>query len=213
MIWALVILAILAASKKGDPHTHGSSIDPRPGSAEFEKELYKYLDHEEGGLNNKYAGGDKPTDEAPCKVPGMSPNPHTSAGVKKATYDSLVKPLNLPGTCEDFIAMSATPKSNSWYKIVDHFRKEGSKWSSNPVIAAYMGLWYWGGWRQALVTPDQIISIVQSDLSPSVQLRRLVDLRKAYFDALQTASGYGQSLVDEWKDRAERFYATFNQFT
>lgn len=213
---AFLLLLLLGSKKKTGKPVHNNDQTP-PGNSNgstqlFKSQFYDWLSSHEGGLNNKYAGGDLPSDTS-CTVPGMSPNPHTSAGVKKSTYDALTPVLHLPGTCADFIAMSSTPKSNSWYKIVDHYIDLGLAYSPNLVLGAYIGTWKWGGWNQTYVSPEQVLAIIQNDnLTLSNKLRQLVDLRKSYFQQLQQKHGYGQDLVDVWKERADDYYNKFNSF-
>lgn len=201
----LVIAAIIFLLIKKNRSVTGptASVDM------FLNEAYKWLSDREGGLSNGSIGGDQNAVRAPCnsiKKNGviMDPPPHTNRGVQWRTFNSLAPVLGYSPTCENFEAMP----ENLWRAIVNWYFEKGLSYSSNPVIAAYIGLWFWGGWDQKIVTTQDAKDIITSNKNLDDQLYELVQLRKYYFSQLP----YSETTINAWQDRADKYYNTFNKY-
>lgn len=204
----LGILFLLISRKKNATTSDGLS-----DANLFLKDVYAWLANKAGGLSNGTAGGDSTAVRAPCQVEKngivMNPAPHTSADVQYKTFFNLSAPLGYEPTCDNFASLSVNTANNPiWQAIVNwHFRR-GLTFSSNPIIAAYIGLWYWGGWDQRLVTVQAVKDAILNGNSHQSILRDLVSLRKLYFSKLP----YSEALIKAWQDRAESFYHNFSKY-
>lgn len=175
----------------------------------FKDKAYRWLSNKEGGLSNGTLAGDSKLKRAPCQIRKngiiMDPPPHTNRGVTYNLFVELSSELGYEPSCANFAAMP----EDIWRKIVDWHTKQALSYTKDTVLAFYIGLWIWGGWRHSLVSPAEVRTIVNSNTTQRAKLRKLVNLRKEYF----AKTGYGSNIVRGWQNRAEDFYKNFYLFT
>lgn len=180
----------------------------------FKDLLYQWIWKKAGGLSVSTAGGDADADGAPITVTidgEVFKNPHTNRDVQWNTYKAVAPELGLSATPEAFVRMTFS----QWKKIVDHIVfGNGFEYTNNPVLAAYVGSWYWGSGSISSSNIEKIKSILASGGDNKYKLRNLVDLRKKHFKNLRAnnPAKYSEALVNSWCDRAESFFSNFSKF-
>lgn len=160
----------------------------------FYAALVKWIEGEEGGQ------GHSSLDAA---VGGYAPGTDVSVnkGVTWGTYKNLGSVLHYTPTVPEFLAMPFT----RWQQIFLHELNKGSGFSPNPILSAYMGLWYWGGWNPQYISQDQVRTALTG--SAQQQLRKIVDLRKKYFAIWGQHHPGKEDQVASWQHRADKFYS------
>ena len=96
--------------------------------------------------------------------------------------------------------------SNIWFKIYKNGYYNNSNLTQNPLLKAYLSLWLWGGWNKKIITPDQVKNILNSNITDLQKLKKLVDLRIIYFNALAKANPSYKKFLKGWINRANEFY-------
>jgi len=169
----------------------------------FFNELVTFVQAKEGGLSNN------PNDTA-AAYPSPTPEKwHTNKGITWRNFKDYAPSLGYDPTVANFLAMP----NDIWLKIFNKKYIDKTKnISNNPVLNSYIALWLWGGWYKGFVTDKQVAEIVVADISDKEKLRKLVDLRKIYFDKVIAANPVQAAFENGWKNRAEDFYNTFNKY-
>lgn len=158
--------------------------------------LIPYLLKAEGGLSND------PIDTA-SKYPSPTPQKyHTNKGVTYKNFIALAPKLNYDPTIQNFLNMP----SSIWFKIYKNGYYNNSNLTQNPLLKAYLSLWLWGGWNKKIITPDQVKNILNSNITDLQKLKKLVDLRIIYFNALAKANPSYKKFLKGWINRANEFY-------
>lgn len=198
-----VIFFAVSRLKKPNPPGHPNAKD-----AIFKDEFYKWLWKKAGGLSVGSAGGDADAEGAPITVIRNGKtyvNPHTNRDVQWPTFKSVAPLVGIPATAEAFVDLTY----DQWEKIVDHIIfGNGFNFTDNPVLAAYIGSWYWGSGSISNTNITKIKDVLGNGATSEYKLRKLVDLRKLFFESL----GYSEHTTNSWKDRAESFYDNFSKF-
>lgn len=160
------------------------------------KKLIPFILKMEGGLSKD------PNDSA-SKYPSPTPQKwHTNKGVTYKTFIDLSKKLNYLPTIENFLEM---PKS-IWLKIFKNGYYNNSKLTTDPILKAYLSLWLWGGWNKKIITTDQVKNILNSNIETIDKLKKLVNLRIMYFNAIVKANPKNAKFLKGWTNRANEFY-------
>ena len=158
--------------------------------------LIPYLLQAEGGLSKD------PNDSA-SKNPSPTPEKwHTNKGVTYKTFIDSAGKLNYDPTIKNFLTMP----SNIWMKIFKQGYYNRSNLTKVPILKAYLSLWLWGGWNQKIITPAQVKNILNSNLTDIEKLKKLVDLRIIYFNAIAKANPNNKKFLKGWINRANEFY-------
>lgn len=169
----------------------------------YSNELVTFVQKSEGGLSNE------PTDSASA-YPSPTPQKwHTNKGVTWRVFkDSALELIYIPSVA-NFLSMP----NDIWLKIFNKkYLSRTKNLSSNIVLSNYIGLWLWGGWYKGHITEKQVTDVLVANISDKQKLRRLVDLRKLYFDKVISANPSQQIYENGWKNRAEDFYSIFNKY-
>ncbi len=194
---ALACFIALGAISKEQPH----DLLPTDG---FLRERFTWLEHEEGTFNNGTIAGDANAQRAPCEIFDkhgkiITPSPHTVGGVQYKTFVHLAPLLGYSATCKNFEGLALRTKSPIWMSIAKHFFDIGLGYTSNPVLATYIGLYVWGS---GYVTREaDVKKILAKESSVRLKLLALVELRKAWFES----AGFSDSYTKSVKERADRF--------
>lgn len=202
VITLIVLSAIYTSFKKIEfkpMETSGNN------NLDFDKEFTKYLLKAEGGLSN-----DK-TDSA-SSFPSPTPQLyHTNKGITYRTFVDSASANKYQPTVANFLSMP----DSIWYSIYknNYYNKAKSKnYTQNHYLISYLSLWYWGGWATNIVPTTDVKNILSLPISEKLKLRKLVDLRKLYFDKLVALKPSYMKYLKGWKNRAEEFYSQFNQY-
>lgn len=203
-----IFLLFLFLSKKKT----GTSAQPVPGS--YGSAIYSYIAEKEGGLAvsapDASVGG-----YSTCIINHHGHtynNPSVSRGVTWGTFLNLAPVLNYEPSCTLFAALSDTPPNEVWFQIVAHYLDKGKPYSNNQVLADYIGLWYWGGWAQSLLSRDTVLAVTNGNASNKNKLRSLVQLRQQYFTDLVAAKPNLTPYLSGWLNNQEIFFQTFSKF-
>ena len=202
-----VILGLLILGSRRSPNT------PVNASG-FWGELYVWLARYEGTM--AASGPDAEVGGyADCNITlngRLYQRPSVSRGVTWGTFKTLAPVLGYEPTCENFGSLSNNPPAPLWHKIVDYILRKGKTFTSQPVLAAYIGLWYWGSGSVDSENANKIMEILSRNTSDKNKLRELVNLRKQFFKELGLRKPSRQKYVKGWVERAESFYQNFNKF-
>lgn len=164
--------------------------------------LTNWVKSKEGNLSND------PNDSA-AQNPSPTPEKwHTKWGVTWTTYTNLAEELGYQPTVNGFINMSP----DTWWLIYSQYYKRAADLTDNIILNTYISLWYWGGWNQSLVSMNDVKRILVLPISAKEKLRKLVNLRKLYFERLVSQKPNYNRYLTGWKNRAESFYSTFNKY-
>lgn len=206
----MMLFAILAYlfSQSKKRNSDGVNVTP----SDFLGKFYKWLSDHEGGLANGTTAGDANLKRAPCvyTINGqvINPSPHTNRGITYDFYESTGPSLGIKVSCDNFLHMP----ENDWRKLVDAKTKRGFAFSDNPVVARYIGLWYWGGWDQSLVSSTDVKDIINKHPNLKDQLYFLIQLRKHYFDLDTAKNHYSSGWLASVKQRADSYNTEFSNF-
>lgn len=210
MMYALGILLLLVAAKKKN------SGSPPKDISGFGPALYKWLARKEGRLATSSV--DSELEKAPCVIyqdGKPKDHPHTSRGVTWETFVTLSDVLGYEANCNNFASLSANPPGPIWHKIVDYIRQKGYTYSSNPVIATYIGLWYWGGWdqtEQMQLTPVSVMQVLNSNIPDRAKLIKLINMRKNYFHQVVKKRPSKKPALEGWLERADEYWTEFSPY-
>lgn len=193
IVLAIVIIIYVRSMKKPN-----KTID----ITQFYPELYKWLSKKEGG---KTGDPDDPNSEN--AAPGTG-GIHTNRGVAWKTFNGLAPKLGYTPTVELFLAMP----QDLWEKIVRYHIALGETYSNNPVLATYIGLWYWGTGSIDSGNSDTIKNILATTPFNKKALEKIVDLRKQFFVDLGKRKPHLAKYVPGWINRANSFYTTFSPY-
>jgi lysozyme family protein len=161
--------------------------------------LIPYMLKAEGGLSND------PKDSA-SKFPSPTVQKyHTNKGITYKTFINLASKLGYDPTIQNFLSMP----NNIFLKIYKNGYYNNSNLTTNPLLKAYISLWLWGGWNKTIITPIQIKNILNANLTDLEKLKKLVDLRIIYFNAITKANPDYKKFLKGWTNRANEFYNLF----
>lgn len=209
----LLIIALVFLLAKGRKPDSGESDGDRVDVSGFLPAFYVWLAQKEGRLSD--AAVDSELERSPCTVNQngrIIRNPHTSRGVTWKTFKALSTPLGYEPTCDNFAAMSNNPPSNIWKQIVAHIFSKGLPYSKNPVLANYVGGWYWGTGSIGKEDQQTIQNILSRDTSDRTKLRELINHRKEFFRQVVVRKPHKRPALEGWLNRAESYWETFNKF-
>lgn len=166
-------------------------------------DVEKFILKSEGGLSNN------PNDSASKKPSPTSEKWHTNKGVTWSTFVSLAPQLGYQPTVQNFLVMPST----IWQKIYREKYLKKAQISDNPLINAYLSIWYWQGYDTRLLDPKKITEVIASKMPLKKKLANLVALRKQYYD--QVIANHPQKAVFKkgWYNSADNFYNTFEKLT
>ncbi len=202
------ILLMVVASKKNAGKTFSYTVD----NSAFGKAFYGWVSAKEGKRpDNSNLAGNATAKLAPCVVIYNNKeyrNIKSIGGVLFSTFEELAPFYHYEPTCENFASLSNHLDSPIWVTIVNHFRKKGLAFTKDPILSSYIGFWYWGGWRNGIVSIQDVKDVLNSDDDPKVVLRRLVDLRIHYFTELGrlVPSYRADGSVQEWIEQANKYF-------
>lgn len=169
---------------------------------QFYPELYKWLSKKEGG---KAVDPDDPNSED--AAPGTG-GVHTNRGVSWKTFNGLADNLGYTPTVQLFLEMP----QNIWESIVRYHVALGQSYTTNPVLASYLGLWYWGTGSIDENNLNSIKNILSNTPFNKRALRKIVDLREQFFRNLGKRKPKLAKYVPGWINRAEDFYNKFSPY-
>lgn len=183
-------------------------------AAGFKPLFFRWVWKKAGGLSVSKAGGDKDAHGAPITVTVNGKtykNPHTNHDVQWDTYKYVAPLVGLNPSADSFVHMTY----GQWLKIADHIIfGNGNQFTDNPVLAAYIGSWYWGSGSISQANVDKIKAIVNGPGDGLHKIKKLVDLRIAHFVKLgkDDPQEYEESTVASWIKRAKSFLTNFGKF-
>lgn len=166
-------------------------------------EVEKFILKSEGGLSNN------PKDPA-ARNPSPTPQKyHTNKGVTWSTFVALSPKLGYQPTVQNFLVMP----SEIWQKIYRENYLKKAQLSDNPVLNAYLSIWYWQGYDKKLLDPKNISQVLASKVSVKQKLADLVALRKKYYDQVIARNPDTAVFKKGWYNSADNFYKTFEKLT
>jgi hypothetical protein len=185
---------------------------PSVNKTGFWPEFLQWLEDREGDITTR-------ADESTAHIPGTVTyngktytNPTGSGGITADTFLTYANRWKFSPTVEMFAKLSDGPTNPLWVRIVTDIFDKGKRYSNNPVLATYLGSWYWGSGSIKDSWVPKIQAILKKSISDRQKLRQLVDLRKDYFEWVGAYNPDKQKYVADWKSRADKFYATFVKY-
>ena len=168
----------------------------------FNTELINFIHKMEGGLSNDL------TDTA-SKYPSPTPQKwHTNKGITWKVFIDNAKELNYAPTVSNFLTM---PQS-IWYSIYKNKYLNKANLTDNPVLNAYISLWYWGGWNKKLLPTIEVSNVLSGILPNKQKLKLLTELRIKYFNNIVKANPSQAKFLKGWTNRANEFYKQFEKY-
>ena len=167
-ITILIILLIYILSKTEIMETNKMPVDEQ----EYFNKLVSFIQKKEGGLSKD------PVDTA-SKYPSPTPEKyHTNKGITYRTFVDSAS-LGYQPTTQNFLNMP----NDIWLNIfINKYYNRAKNFSNNIILNGYISTWFWGGWATSLVTPKEVADVLVSKVSNKEKLKKLVDLRKKYFE-------------------------------
>ena len=166
-------------------------------------DVEKFILKSEGGLSNN------PNDPAAKNPSPTSEKWHTNKGVTWSTFVSLAPKLGYQPTVQNFLVMP----SSIWQKIYLEKYLKKAQISDNPLINAYLSIWYWQGYDTRLLDPKKITAVIASKMPLKKKLADLVALRKQYYDQVIANNPKTAVFKKGWYNSADNFYKTFEKLT
>lgn len=211
IIIILVILVVLFFVIRAMKLVDNSKVSDPDG---FLDAFYKWVSDREGSIQDRAIGGDKGKKRSPWTYwhnDRWYVNPFSSRGIDFAVFEKYGPRLGYAVTKENFHPMPD--------RIFEPLVKillidKGLPYTTNLVLAAYIGGWYWGSGSISATNKAKIKAILKSNDTPQNKLEALISLRKAFFLSLHNSDPvkYPMDLVEAWYSRADSFRNNFKMF-
>lgn len=210
IIGAAAILIIVAIVMAAISNTKVRQVEDSTG---FLNELYPWVLEHAGGLQDKGSGGDKKLKRMKGTITigeRTYINPHTNKDITASTFLYYAPKFGYKADFKTFVEMPF----DLWKKIFNAIViQKGLKFTDNLVLAAYIGLWYWGSGSISSSNKAKIKNILAGPYNLFNKFNELIDLRKAHFLKLKNSGDpdYVRAYPG-WIDRAEDFRRDFKEY-